>query len=73
MINMKDTEEIRKDSLKELQKDGGDVMMAMDGFCVAASWNLEYGCDFSGHLDNELVGVKLMSDEELKGLVGSLL
>jgi hypothetical protein len=73
-VSVKDTEEIRKESLVELEKgEEGDVMKAMDRFCVAASWNEEYGCDFSRHLDNDLVGVKLMSEAELRVLVGSFL
>ncbi|KAK5047107.1 hypothetical protein LTR84_007050 [Exophiala bonariae] len=69
--SQKDTEELRKESLVALEK--GDVMAAMDGFCVAASWNADYGCDFSGHLDNELLGLKLLDEEGLKALVASLL
>jgi putative NADH-flavin reductase len=33
----------------------------------------EYGCDYTGHADNELFGIKEMSEEELRALVWSTL
>ncbi len=63
VISEKDREDIRKE---------GDVMKAIDGFCVATLWNREYGCVFSGHLDDEVVGLKLMGDVELRDLVEGL-
>jgi hypothetical protein len=45
----------------------------MLGFCIVGSWDPEYGCDFSGRVDNELLGVKEMSEEELKGFIRELL
>ncbi|KAL1612149.1 hypothetical protein SLS60_000372 [Paraconiothyrium brasiliense] len=33
----------------------------------------EYGCDYSGHSDNELLGIKEMSQEELRSLVQGLM
>ncbi|KAI9730321.1 MAG: hypothetical protein M1818_008224 [Claussenomyces sp. TS43310] len=70
----KDTEEIRQESLAELAKGTqGNINAAMDGFCICASWNTEYGCDFSSHLDNDLLGVKTMNEVELRALVGSFL
>jgi uncharacterized protein YbjT (DUF2867 family) len=73
-ITTKDTEEIRQESLLELAKGTHEsVHAAMDGFCICASWNSDYGCDFSSHLDNGLVGVKLMEEDDLRALVGSFL
>ncbi|KUJ17916.1 NAD(P)-binding protein [Mollisia scopiformis] len=67
----KDTEDIRRESLAELAN--GDIGAAMDGFCICAMWSSDYGCDFSSHLDNDLVGVKMMEEDKLKELVGSFL
>jgi uncharacterized protein YbjT (DUF2867 family) len=70
----KDTEEIRQESLAELAKGTqGNINSAMDGFCICASWNTDYGCDFSSHLDNDLLGVKTMNEDELRALVGRFL
>ncbi|KAJ4357155.1 uncharacterized protein N0V89_001730 [Didymosphaeria variabile] len=33
----------------------------------------EYGCDYSGHSDNELFGIQEMSEEELRALVQGLM
>lgn len=71
---VKDTEEVRQESLAELAKGPkADVDAAMLGFCITASWNVAYGCDFSSHLDNELLGVKKMGEAELRALVESFL
>ncbi|KAI5918817.1 oxidoreductase CipA-like protein [Camillea tinctor] len=71
---IKDTEQIRRESLAELDKGtGADVDAAMLGFCICGSWNAEYGCDFSGHLDNALLGVTEMSEAEVRALVESYL
>ncbi|KEF53485.1 uncharacterized protein A1O9_10460 [Exophiala aquamarina CBS 119918] len=67
----RNTEEIRKESLVALAN--GDLMAAMDGFCVAASWNADYGCDFSNHLDNEELGLKLLDEPGLRLLVQGIL
>ncbi|RDW80264.1 hypothetical protein BP6252_04902 [Coleophoma cylindrospora] len=70
----KDTEEIKQESLAELAKGAqGDINAAMNGFCICASWNPEYGCDFSSHLDNDLLGLKMMTEAELRTLVESFL
>jgi hypothetical protein len=71
---VKSTEEVRRESLGELEKrEAADVEGAMLGFCIVGSWDPEYGCDFSGRVDNELLGVKEMSEEELKGFIRELL
>jgi uncharacterized protein YbjT (DUF2867 family) len=72
--NIQDTEDIRKESLVELAKGPqGDIDAAMLGFCACGSLTTEYGCDFSSHLDNVLLGVKLLNNAELRALVASYL
>ncbi|KAF2870222.1 oxidoreductase CipA-like protein [Massariosphaeria phaeospora] len=67
---VKKTEDIRLESLAELGKgSGADIETAMLGFCICALWDLDYGCDFSGHLDNELLGVEEMGEADLRGIV----
>ncbi|RYP75072.1 hypothetical protein DL770_007483 [Monosporascus sp. CRB-9-2] len=71
---VKDTEEVRQESLAELTKGPqGDVDAAMLGFCICGSFHADYGCDFSSHLDNELLGVTVLSEVELRVLVESFL
>lgn len=71
---VKSTEEVRQESLKELEKGtGANVEGAMLGFCICAMWNAEYGCDFSERLDNELLRIEEMGEKEVRALVESLL
>jgi uncharacterized protein YbjT (DUF2867 family) len=71
---VKNTEELKQESLAELAKGSeADVDGAMLGFCFVGSFHRDYGCDFSGHLDNELLGVKEISETDLKDLVKSLM
>jgi hypothetical protein len=70
----KDTTTIKKESLEELEKgSGADVDAAMLGFCVTAMFDEEYGCDFSSRLDNDLIGVKAMSEMEVRKVVAGYL
>lgn len=66
----KDTDDIMQEGVKNMIS---DVQMAMDGFCICAMWNTDYGCDFSSHLDNDLLELKMMNEDELRALVGSFL
>lgn len=71
---VKDTEEVKQESVAELAKGShGDINAAMLGFCICASWDIHYGCNFSSRLDNELLAVKELSDAELRELVESFL
>ncbi|KAI9042675.1 aromatic alcohol reductase [Aspergillus affinis] len=71
---VKHTNEVKQESLAELAKGAhANIDAAMLGFCIVASWGPEYGCDFSAHLDNELLGVKQSSEAELRALVENLL
>ncbi|KAL4915236.1 hypothetical protein BDW62DRAFT_219450 [Aspergillus aurantiobrunneus] len=64
----KETEEVRRESLAELSKEA-DVDAAMLGFSIVGCLDTEYGCDFSGRLDNELLGVRVLSEDEVRGVV----
>ncbi|KZL65277.1 oxidoreductase-like protein [Colletotrichum tofieldiae] len=50
-----------------------DVDGAMLGFCFCGSLCRDYGCDFSGRLDNEMLGIKELGEDELRALVASFL
>ncbi|WYZ37211.1 hypothetical protein EsH8_II_000717 [Colletotrichum jinshuiense] len=72
--SFKDTEELRKESLMELAKGAqADVDSAMLGFCLCGSLCVDYGCNLSGHLDNDLLGIKELDEDELRALIISLL
>ncbi|CRG83599.1 hypothetical protein PISL3812_00953 [Talaromyces islandicus] len=69
-----DTEDIRKESLVEVAKGPqGDIDAAMLGFCLCGSLATSYGCDFSSHLDNGLLGVKESSKDDLRALLATYL
>ncbi|KAI1075482.1 oxidoreductase CipA-like protein [Whalleya microplaca] len=71
---VKDTEELRQESLAELAKGPeGDIDAVMLGFSICGCLDTNYGCDFSSHLDNELLGVTVLSEAELRALVESFL
>ena len=70
-VTSKSTEPIRQESFIALEK--GDLMDAMDGFCVTASWDTEYGCDFSARLDNELLGLGTLPEASVRAVVESFL
>jgi nucleoside-diphosphate-sugar epimerase len=66
----KDTETIKEESYRELEKgDDADMESAMLGFCVTAMFNVEYGSDFSGKLDNDVVGLEEMDEAEVRKVV----
>ncbi|KAL4861048.1 hypothetical protein BDV12DRAFT_204414 [Aspergillus spectabilis] len=69
-VTVKGTEEVRRESLMELEKgEGADVDGAMLGFCIVGSWEREYGCDFGGRVDNKLLGVSELSVDEVRGVI----
>jgi nucleoside-diphosphate-sugar epimerase len=71
---VKSTEDVLQESLKELEKGAGaDVEGAMLGFCICGMWDTKYGCDLSGHLDNERLGIEEMDEEGLRALVESFM
>jgi uncharacterized protein YbjT (DUF2867 family) len=66
------TDSIKHNSFKELEKgEKADVDAAMLGFCFTAMFDVQYGCDFSDKLDNEVLGVRKMNEMEVKKLVES--
>lgn len=69
---VKSTEEVRLESLVKLAKGAqGDVEAAMLGFSICACFDPNYGCDFSDHLDNELLGLTELSEAEPRALIES--
>ncbi|KAI0845643.1 NAD(P)-binding protein [Daldinia vernicosa] len=71
---VKDTEDLRQESLAALAEGSkGGVEAAALGFSLCGMFNPDYGCDFSSHLDNELLGIKELSESELRKLVESFL
>ncbi|OTB07867.1 hypothetical protein M426DRAFT_317758 [Hypoxylon sp. CI-4A] len=72
--SIKDTEEIKQEGLAELAKGPeADVDAATLGFSFCGIMGIGYGGDFSTHLDNELLGIKELSEAELRALVASFL
>jgi hypothetical protein len=71
---VEETETVTNESYAELEKgEQGDVERALLGFCIVAMFDEGYGCGFSGKLDNEVVGVKGLSDCEVRKVVESYL
>jgi uncharacterized protein YbjT (DUF2867 family) len=69
-VSVKDTQTIKRVSLEELEKgDEADVDAAMLGLCVVAMFDVEYGCDFTGRLDNEVLGVRELSERQVRDVV----
>lgn len=74
-ITHKDTEQIRQEVLAQLNK-GGDIPnigALLASLISSAIYNKEYGGNYTGHLDNDLLGIKGFSDDEVRNLVQSLL
>ncbi|EXJ89276.1 hypothetical protein A1O3_02342 [Capronia epimyces CBS 606.96] len=70
-ITHKDTEKVKEESLAELAK--GFNGPALGALISTAIYNKEYGGNYTGHLDNDLLGIKGLSDAEVRKLVESLL
>ncbi|KAL2431781.1 hypothetical protein ABEF95_013815 [Exophiala dermatitidis] len=69
-ITQKDTNKVREESFNELKKGpDGNIGAAMVGFILSAIFDPEYGSDFEGSLDNDLLGIKGYSDDEVRKLV----
>lgn len=68
------TEKVKEESFAELAKGpDANIMSAMVGFIASAIYGDGYGGNYTGHLDNELLGLKGMTDAQVKELVQSLL
>ncbi|KAL7802189.1 hypothetical protein V8C44DRAFT_345693 [Trichoderma aethiopicum] len=57
----------------EYQKPDADIAKGLMPLLHISVLGKGYGGDFSGHLDNELLGIKEMSDEELQGVIAKFL
>ncbi|RMZ75214.1 hypothetical protein DV737_g5413, partial [Chaetothyriales sp. CBS 132003] len=73
-ITPNDTDKTYAEGIAALQKGPGPNLGAVLGsFIRSAIFDPTYGGNFSDHLDNNLLGLKGLSDEEVKELVGSSL
>jgi nucleoside-diphosphate-sugar epimerase len=71
-IVVMDTEAVKRNSFKELEKGSvADVDAAMLGLCFTAMFDLEYGCDFTSKLSNEVLGLKELHEAEVMKVVES--
>lgn len=68
-----DLNAISKEAHLEFKKANADVAKGLMPLLHISVLGDGYGGDFSGHLDNELLGIKEMSDEELKIVVSRYL
>ena len=64
-----DTRQLMNECYEELKKPSPDFGKAMIGFLPRAIYGEENGGDFSGKTDNELLGVKSMSEQEVREMV----
>ncbi|KAL6837259.1 NAD(P)-binding protein [Trichoderma camerunense] len=71
-LTHKSTEQMYADSMAEIAKGNNDWLVLQD-FVFSACFGEGYGSDFSHLLDNELLGVKGLTDAEVRALVESLL
>jgi len=65
----RDLEDVLKDSHVELER--GEMQAAMDGYCKVAMWDTKYGGNFSSHLDNDLLGIEMLTEAELRAVFES--
>ncbi|KIV81056.1 hypothetical protein PV11_08508 [Exophiala sideris] len=73
-VTPKDTKQVYKESLAELQKGAdGNIGAAMVGFIFTSVFEEGYGGNWSDKTDNELLGLKEMSDNDVKAFVQGLL
>ncbi|KAH7077928.1 oxidoreductase CipA-like protein [Paraphoma chrysanthemicola] len=66
-VEVKSTETVKQESFVELEK--GDVDAAMLGFSVVGMFDEKCGCNFEGKLDNGILGVKVLSTDEVRKVV----
>ena len=62
---MADVDELVKQSYAELKKENGNVTQAMYGFIFQAIFGKGYGGDFTGRVDNKLLGIKELDEQEV--------
>jgi len=71
--DVKSTEEIVKASYEEFSKPNPDMMKAIYGFLFRAAFSKETEPDFSGKLDNKLLGITEFSQEQVKEVIKAYL
>ncbi|PTB65875.1 NAD(P)-binding protein [Trichoderma citrinoviride] len=71
-VTHKSTEEMRLSSLEQVAK-GNTDWSVLQNFVFSSFLGEGYGIDFSDHLDNELLGIKGLTEAEVRELVESLL
>ena len=69
-----EVKQLLEDSHKQLEQGGDQVGPAMFGFIVVSIYgdSREYGNLWDGKNDNELLGIRELSEEQLEGLVAEL-
>ncbi|KAK1707559.1 oxidoreductase CipA-like protein [Colletotrichum acutatum] len=68
------TEEIWRQGLVEMEKGPqADINAAMLGFCLCGSFTSDFNCDFSSHWENNLLGLKGLTEDEVRSLLAGLL
>ncbi|KAK6371339.1 uncharacterized protein PV06_04059 [Exophiala oligosperma] len=73
-ITPKETARAYEEAMAELAKGpDADIGSAMVGSLMSAIFDSSYGPDFSSHLDNELLGIKGMTDADVKQMVENLM
>ena len=70
-ITEADTADRERQSYENLKNDPGNVFGWVIGFLQRAVWGEGYGGDFSKDNDNELLGLKELSEEEVEDIVRS--
>ena len=71
-VTHKSTEEMRLSSLEQVAK-GNTDWSVLQNFVFSSFLGEGYGIEFSDHLDNELLGIKGLTEAEVRELVESLL
>lgn len=65
------SEQTEKESYERLKNDPGNVMGWVIGFLATAIYGEQCGGDFSGNIDNELLGLKELDEKEIEDVVRS--
>ncbi|KAH7088479.1 oxidoreductase CipA-like protein [Paraphoma chrysanthemicola] len=69
-VEVKSTDTVKQESFLELKKgDEGDADAAMLGFAVVGMFDEECGCNFERKLDNGMLGVNVLSADEVRRVV----
>lgn len=70
----RDTKELLDACLAVVEKRAeGSLDEAVAGLCICGTMDPDAGCDFSGRLDNELLGIKALDNDGVREVVQGLL